>query len=206
MTATNSRLASGASPAPHRRDTLRATHFFSQRTGGLAVAPVASKKRPFRATGARGLALACAANGFSLLEMLVVLAILAAVLTVALPQVQRPGATANLNAVTVELAAGLKALRARAISANRDEAFTFDPETKFYTLGRFARAISVPKSIAVSFETARQAVRAPTDARLIFYPSGGSSGGRIALTQDQRRAVITIDWMTGGVAIERDRP
>ena len=138
--------------------------------------------------------------------MLVVLAILAAILTVTLPQVQRPGASANLNAVTVELAAGLKALRARAISANREETFSFDAGTKSYTLGQSARAVALPKSIAVTLETAREAIRAPADARLVFYPSGGSSGGRIALTQDNGRAVISVDWMTGSISVERDAP
>ncbi len=141
-----------------------------------------------------------------MIEMLVVLAILAAVLTVALPQFRSPGQTASLNAVTVELAAGLKALRAQAIGMNREEAFVFDAEAKSYVMGQSGRVIRLPGSIAVTFETAREAVRGPADARLIFFPTGGSSGGRIVLAQDLRRSVVVVDWMTGVVAIERGAP
>jgi general secretion pathway protein H len=144
--------------------------------------------------------------GFSMVEMLVVLAILAAVLTVALPQFKNPGTTANLNAVTVELAAGLKALRARAIGMNREETFTFDADAKSFSMGQGGAVIQLPRSIAVTFETAREAVRGTTDARLIFFPTGGSSGARIALSQDQRRSTVVIDWMTGAVSIERGAP
>lgn len=141
--------------------------------------------------------------GFSMLELLVVLAIIAAVMTIALPRFEAPGSRANLDAVTVELAGQLKALRARAIAGNREQAFTLDAPAHTYSAGPASAAIRLPKTVSVTFQTARDVSRSAGEARLIFYPTGGSTGGRLSLTQDQSRRTVAIDWLTGTVSIER---
>ena len=45
---------------------------------------------------------------------------------------------------------------------------------------------------------------------IIFYPNGGSSGGAITLTEQDRSATVSVDWLTGAVGItnggENDAP
>ncbi|MEQ1694528.1 MAG: GspH/FimT family pseudopilin [Hyphomicrobiaceae bacterium] len=142
--------------------------------------------------------------GFSMLELLVVLAILAAVMTVALPNFQSPGSRTNIDAITVEIAGQLKALRARAIASNRDQTFVLDAPAHAYTAGEAAAVTRLPKTVAITFESAREISRGPGDARLIFFSTGGSTGGRLSLSQDQSRRAVAVDWLTGTVSIERD--
>jgi general secretion pathway protein H len=144
-----------------------------------------------------------AVAGFSLLELLVVLAILAAVLTVAMPQFARPGSQANLDALAAELGAGLRAARARAVGANREDAFIFEAATRTYGFGETPNAKTLPKTVTMTFESAREVARVPNEGRIIFYPSGGTSGGTIVLTQHKRRIVVAVDWLTGSVDVNR---
>lgn len=143
------------------------------------------------------------ASGFSSLELMIVLAIVALTMTVALPRLNPR--LPNLDATAAELAAGLKALRAQAIGSNREEIFTFDTKAKSYVLGRSGRVVTLPSNLAVDFTTAREKINGQRSATLLFYPTGGSSGGRISLSLPGRRSDIVVDWMTGSVSIEKDR-
>ena len=89
------------------------------------------------------------------------------------------------------------------IAANHDVAFVLDLQSMTYaTLPR--PPVVLPRDITLSFERAQDVLRGPADARLIFYPSGGSSGGRILLSSAQGRVSVTVDWLTGSVAVTQE--
>ena len=112
-------------------------------------------------------------NGFSLLELIVVLAIVAAVSAVAAPHLSGAVRAASLTAGARELAASLRAARSEAVVQRREVAF-------------------VP----------RRDPRLAADAPAIrFFPDGSSSGGRLTLRADGRSAHVEVDWLTGRVSI-----
>lgn len=147
---------------------------------------------------------ATADAGFSMLELLVVLAVLATVFTFALPLYTAPGPSTDINIIALELASQLKALRARAIAANCEQTFILDTPAHSYIAGLNTPPTILPKTVALTMETAREVSREPGAAGLIFYPTGGTSGGLISLTQGGNRRIVTVDWLTGTVAIGRD--
>jgi type II secretion system protein H len=67
-------------------------------------------------------------RGFTLIELMVVLAVLALLLTVAVPFFPKALPGAEIKGAARELAAGLRTARSRAITLNREVGFTLDVE------------------------------------------------------------------------------
>ena len=141
--------------------------------------------------------------GFSLVELIIVLAILAAAYSMAMPSYKRTATKPSLRAAAIQVAADLRAVRAHAIARNQDVALVVDLTSQTYTTP-LGNPKAVPRGIALSFQAAQDMPRRPFDARVIFYPSGGSSGGRIVLSSIEDRVVVSVDWLTGSVTLERD--
>jgi general secretion pathway protein H len=147
-----------------------------------------------------------AEEGWSLIELLVVLAILALVAAIALPGAQMPGQGPSLRLVAADIAARLRAARSLAIAEQREVAFAFDSGTRTYGVAGLGASRSLPAAVEVSITTARQYVRDAGEARLVFYSDGTSSGGTIRLAHQHQQVVIGVAWLTGAVHIDRNGP
>lgn len=143
------------------------------------------------------------AEGFSLVELLVVLAIVAGVLALAARRFDGKGGNPSAYAAAFELAGHLRATRAHAIGKNRLQVFDIDADNRTYQSSQSVRPIPVPKSVVLTFATARENQKGASAARILFYPNGGSTGGVIGLSQGGRTVSVTTDWLTGAVTIER---
>jgi general secretion pathway protein H len=147
-----------------------------------------------------------AEEGSSLIELLVVLAILALVAAIALPGVQMPGQGPSLRLVAADMATRLRAARSLAIVQQREVAFAFDSGTRTYGVAGLGAPAALPAAVNVSLTTARQYVRDAGEARLVFYGDGTSSGGTIRLADQHQQIVIGVAWLTGAVHIDRNAP
>jgi general secretion pathway protein H len=139
--------------------------------------------------------------GFTLLELLIGLAIMGlmlsavpALLSKAVPGVEARGAAR-------EMAAGLRAARGRAIASNRETALVLDVEGGVYRVEGESKVRRVPAGIGISLLTAEELRLDATTARIAFFPDGGSSGGRVRLAQAGRQYEVRVDWLTGRVAV-----
>ena len=123
--------------------------------------------------------------GFTLIEMIVVITVLA--LVAGLVLVKQPFRSSGLNAdATVRaLVDGLRLARSRALVQDRDVAVVTAP-----------RGFAVDGGPAWSLPPEQ----ALTAGRVVFLPDGGSTGGTILLTAGSRRVVVGVDWLTGRVA------
>src|SRR5262249_38095016 len=142
-------------------------------------------------------------DGTSLIELLVVLAILALVATIALPRAHMPGRGPSLRLVASDIAVKLRAARSMAIAQNRDVAFAFDTETRTYGVTGTGAPQVLPAAIDLSVTTARTQFRETKEAHLVFFSDGTSSGGTIRLTDQRQSVAIGVAWLTGAVHIER---
>ena len=124
-------------------------------------------------------------RGFTLIELLVVLAIVSLAIGITLPFFAKRGADAALAGATVELRSVLRAARSDSIASGREVAFAGDRDG--YRIDGRHHALS---SAGLSVE-----IRGAS--RISFYPSGGSSGGRIVLRGDNQRREIEIEALTG---------
>lgn len=126
------------------------------------------------------------AAGFTLLEMLVVLAVLAlAIALVAGAGGPRPEAVAR--AAADHVAAALRTARGRAILEDRTVTVALDAAGHALRVGDDA-PLRLPPALALS-----------GPAVIRFAPDGSSSGGRIVLTGGTRQMAVSVDWLTGRV-------
>jgi general secretion pathway protein H len=129
-------------------------------------------------------------GGFTLIEMLVVLAILAAVLGVVAGALPRHGGGLDLTGAADGVAGALRLARARAIALGRPVQFTLAEGGHAYAVDGGLHA--VPPSILL-------AMAGPAAIR--FGPDGDSSGGAVRVAGTARALLVQVDWITGRVAI-----
>jgi general secretion pathway protein H len=144
-----------------------------------------------------------ASRGFTLLELIVVLAIAAIMLAVVLPVGGRRGGR-ELERAARDVAASLRLVRERAIIANATAALTVDLEHGFYQ-GEGGHAAAFPRGAEVRLATTTAEEEAPRIGRIRFYPDGSASGGGVLLTRDGERLAVLVDWLTGGVSVRTEK-
>ena len=138
------------------------------------------------------------AHGMSLLEMLLVIALIALVGLVTGGMFARGMAGAQLRNAGKELASQLRLTRAEAIARGAAQRFVIEPRARRWE-GARGRSGSVPESLQVSFDGAAQLQAGPGRGVIEFHPDGGSSGGRIVLTRGDAEWRIDVGWLTGEV-------
>jgi general secretion pathway protein H len=144
---------------------------------------------------------ASAAAGFTLLELLVVLAIVA-LLAAAAPSVMAklsPGA--QVQALARDLGTSLRAARGRAVATNREAVFTLDVANGTYGVDNQAGG-RAPAGIRLAFVAAQVEQIDETAAQIRFFPDGTSTGGRIRVAKQSQSRDVAVDWLTGRVVVE----
>lgn len=160
---------------------------------------------PRAATARTGMSAAERANrfgrGFTLLELLVVLAILTLALTLVLPRLDSTTALQDARRASWELAAILKKSRAQAIRTGRETGVVIDLKAREVRFGHDQQR-SLAESLALKLLTGQRADdRRASDARIGFFPDGSSTGGRITLHDGRQTYVIGVEWLNGRVEI-----
>jgi type II secretion system protein H len=144
------------------------------------------------------------AAGFTLIEMLVVLAILALAVGIGLPSLANLVPQQRLNGTAEALSAELGLLRAEALRTGRFTALVFDPAGNVFLSSRSGATPLSVASLRVSVEIDSTSRAAPGEIR--FLPSGGSTGGRIRLTGPSGSRLFDISRVTGSVHRAADLP
>lgn len=140
-------------------------------------------------------------SAFTLLELLVVLALAAVLMAIVPPLLSKGVASAELKSAARELVAGLKYARNQAITHHQEAVLVLDLERRHFRVTGRNRLYSLPDNIEISLVTARSEITAQHIGKIRFFPDGTSTGGRITLAQGKRKYLVDINWLTGQVAI-----
>ncbi len=140
-------------------------------------------------------------KGFTLIELLVVMAVLALFLALVPPILFKGLSPAQLKSAAREVAGGLRQARSDAILRNRDVGFTIDVEGRRYTIGGDAPARHLPGELDISLYTAQSELADEATGTIRFFSDGSSTGGRVTLAHDERKYHVSVDWLTGQIAI-----
>lgn len=154
-----------------------------------ALPPAA--RRPHPGAGTR-------VAGMSLLEMLLVVALIALVGLLTVGMFSRGTAGMQLRGAGKEMASQLRLARTQAIASGEPQRFIVTP-ARHHWQGAGGREGSVPPQLQMHFEGAAQLQETAGEGVIEFHPDGGSSGGLIGLRQGNARWTIRVGWLTGEV-------
>ncbi len=141
-------------------------------------------------------------RGFTLVEIMVVMVIIALVMGLVATSMSRSISGAQARAASRNLVASLRYTRARAIIDKKEQVFQVNTENRSYQApGR--KQITLPKGVEVSITTARSEFTSESVSGIRFFPDGGSTGGHIELLVNDREYRVNVAWLTGETQLER---
>ena len=144
---------------------------------------------------------AAGTEGFTLLELVCVIAIVAILAAIVIPALPRGTSRARLESYAIETAAMLKADHNAAIR-NRVQIVTeVDAPARTVRSGATGRVIRVPDDVAFDALLAARCNQRPAGETIRFFASGMSCGGAIALTRLGVGYQVRVNWLTGGVEV-----
>jgi type II secretion system protein H len=140
-------------------------------------------------------------GGFTLMEMLTVLSILALVVVVSLPFLKTSSPGKVFRAEAQQISALLRLARIDAITGNKETRVIVDLKNRRIDYPARDNAIILSPETSLEVKTIKGEV-VSADAGFRFMPGGGATGGAIALERDGNKATIAISWLTGAIAID----
>jgi general secretion pathway protein H len=139
--------------------------------------------------------------GFTLLETICVLAIVAMLAAIALPAFPRGTSRTMLEAYAVETAALLKADRNAAIRRGVAVVTDLSAISRTIRSGASGRLVQLPQDVGFNAILASQCDRRAAGMAIQFLPSGMSCGGTIFLSRLGTTLEVRVAWLTGAVEI-----
>ena len=143
-------------------------------------------------------------NGFTLIEIIAVIALLALAASTVVFFISRSLSTSQIQAAGRDLVAALRYTRGQAIVKRKEQALELDVEKRAYRAPNRAET-QLPKDMDMKLLTAAQEQVGTTTGRVRFFPDGSSTGGRISLISGEREWQVEIAWLTGEVRL-REAP
>ena len=140
-------------------------------------------------------------GGFTLIEVVSVLAIVGLLAMIALPSAPRGTTQTRLGGYAVEVATLLKADRNAAIRRHIPVSTSLSAASHIVKSGADEGVVRLPADVAFDAILAQRCGGRPAGSTIDFFPSGSSCGGTIALMRQSVGFQIRVNWLTGGVDI-----
>jgi general secretion pathway protein H len=140
-------------------------------------------------------------RGFTLLEMVCVLALIAMMAAVLLPFIPHQTSRSRLQAYALQAASMLKEDRNAAIRRGTGVATLVDAGSRQIRSGATADIIRIPDDVRFEALLPRTCNRRDSLSTISFFASGMSCGGAIALTRLDVGYEVRVNWLTGRVEI-----
>jgi len=164
-----------------------------------------------------------ASKGLTLLELLVVLVLIGVISGLLAPRIGNSVRNTTLKSASQKVAASLRYVRSRAVSEKATYMVQFDFEQARLSIltekeppdakerkdpgnrtekSARARSYELPEGVHLEKAVLGNGEVHSGLFRVLFFPNGGSSGGKVVLRNDGgRRCEIKIDFITGVVRI-----
>jgi general secretion pathway protein H len=144
-----------------------------------------------------------APRGFTLLEIILVIAIIAAASVLAATAMSGGFRGMQLKASARQIASNLRYTRAQAIATGEPQRFVIDPARHAWTAPKQHRG-EIPAKLGIRFTGAREAAATGASSgqgAILFFPDGAATGGRIRLTSGKTSWDVDVAWLTGQVRV-----
>lgn len=141
------------------------------------------------------------AGGFTLLELLLVVMLIALMFTL-VPRMMGSGVSgAELKSNVRAIAAAMKLARDSAINTRRDAFVTVNVDSREFTTTFEDKTHKLNDQLTLKLFTSQADQITEQTASFRFYPDGSSNGGRVSVIANEREFTIDVDWLTGRVTV-----
>jgi len=142
-----------------------------------------------------------AEEGFTLLEMVCIIAIIAMMAAVLLPNIPHNTSRPRLEAYAVETASLLKADRTAAVRHRAPVATQINAGARSLRSGSTGQILRLPDDVVFEALLPSRCNGRPALSAISFFPNGISCGGTVTLSRLGARYEIRVNWLTGGIEI-----
>ena len=146
-----------------------------------------------------------AQRGFTLLEIVLVMAIIALASVLAAAAMTGGFKGMQLKASAKEIASNLRYTRTQAIATGKPQRFVIEPAKHAWQAPNGHHG-TIPDKLGIEFTGAREAranAARQDQGAIEFFPDGAATGGRIRLTAGKSAWDIDVAWLTGQVRLRQ---
>lgn len=141
-----------------------------------------------------------AQGGFTLLETLIVVMIMGLAVGLLVSRGPMRSQTLEMRAAVNDVALGLRRARSKAILTNSPSRLTMNMTQRSFRIDN-GTLTALPPIVTIAMTAVSQETSGSQLAAIRFNGDGSATGGRIDLTDGQRRAQVGVDWMTGRISV-----
>lgn len=141
-----------------------------------------------------------AEDGFTLVEVLAVMAVLGMMVVALAASYQGRSSALEVKAATMLTASRLRDLRSAAIASGKDRLATIDVDGRLLRFDDGRAPVSIDRGVGIAVTAADSERRSPLTAGIRFFPNGSSTGATIKLSSERQTYEIRVNWLTGRVS------
>ncbi|MCH9698310.1 MAG: GspH/FimT family pseudopilin [Gammaproteobacteria bacterium] len=141
-------------------------------------------------------------QGFTLIEMILVLVIAGLAIGVVASNFSTGFAGVRLKSAVNDIASALRYTRGQAISKGKEAVFTLDVDKRSYTISTRSKVHMLPEILDLTVNTAQSEINGDGKGSIRFFADGSSTGGRVEIKSDAGKRFVDINWLTGQILIQ----
>jgi general secretion pathway protein H len=141
------------------------------------------------------------AQGFTLLELIIVLLISVLGFAVIGSNISSGNQTTRLQAAARDIASALRYAHGQALMSRQPVSVAIHLAENSYRISHRDKIYHLDERIEISLTVAEEEFAEDQEGSIRFFADGSSTGGRITLEWGTQLRRIDVNWMTGAVAI-----
>jgi len=138
-------------------------------------------------------------SGFTLLEIIVVMVMIAVILGFFSSGMMKSLDKAKIRAVSKDLVSAMRYTRGQAVTKHEQKTISFNVEDKTYKAPR-KKMVTIPEEMEIYVYTAASDIANDSVGSIRFFSDGSSTGGWVKLVHGDKVWKINVNWLTGEIS------